>query len=223
MKSHKIDFSKLIGYHYSNQTKMNVLDWMLKTGKKYSYSTSKWNVEGINKSLFSYSANNHDRIYSLPDVEGFDLFFDAIFARAIYAPENKSLKEWRENESISPSKYRMLKFNDNTPIIDESICHHKTTIFMEWLIMDIHNLKGAFLNKKHHHPEFEERTKPKILGISIHTIGNGWSVKYSFSFKEFDYENGWVKSFNQNDEESIFEFLYRTYKTILTTMVDQKY
>lgn len=198
----KIDFSKLIGNKYSLETKMNVLDWMLKTGRGIEYRYG-WNVEGINKALFAYSANNHNHISSLPSINELDLYFDAIFGRAIFATANNSLKEWRKKESIFPRKYRMLKFNDGIQKYKELGITH--------LISDIQNFKGKLLKKELHHPDYKERTKPKILNISIYTIGNGWVVKYLFSFKEFNYEPGWTKKFYQNKDESVLQFIERSY------------
>lgn len=211
MKALKIEFSKLIGNKYPLEIKMEILDWMLNTGKGYDHQYG-WNRDGINKSLLAYSANNHDTPVCLPKDEDFDLFFDAIFARAIYAPENKPLKEWREKESIKPKKYRMLKFNDAVPE-----CEQK---YFSWIINDIFKLEGKILKKELHHPEYSERTEPKILWMDIYTTGNGWVVQYEFSFKEFNYEPGWTNGFHQNENESVWQFLKRSFDLLQLSIIN---
>lgn len=210
LKKTKIDFSKLIGNKYSIEVKMFLLDWMLKTGKDFDHQYG-WNRDGINKSLFAYSANSHDLEYGLPDIHKLDWHFDAIFARAVYSPKNKSLTSWRKTENIFPDKYRMLEIPTFKPQCEQP--------FLSWLISDIKNLEGSILNKNYHHKGYKERTLPKIIDISIFTIGNGWTVKYVFSFKEFDYEPGWTKAFNQKKGESIWQFLIRAYEEINKVLI----
>jgi len=205
----KVDFSKLIGNKYPLETKMAILDWMLKTGKGFDHQHG-WNRNGINKSLLDYSANNHNTPVCLPKNKDYNLFFDALFARAVYAQENKPLKKWREKESVKPNKYRMLKFNDAVPV-----CEQK---YFSWLIGDIFKFDGKLLKKKLHHPEYLNRTEPKILWISISTIGNGWMVQYQFSFKEYNYEPGWTNGYHQNENESIWKFLKRSYDELCTVI-----
>jgi hypothetical protein len=207
----KVDFSKLIGNKYPLETKMAILDWMLKTGKGHDHQYG-WNRDGINKSILDYSANNHDTPVCLPKDENYSLFFDALFARAVYATANKPLNEWREKESIKPDKYRMLKFNDAVPV-----CEQK---HFSWIIGDIFKFEGKLLKKELHHPEYLTRTEPKILWIAIYTTGNGWIVQYQFSFKEFDYEPGWTNGYHQNGNESIWEFLKRSYDELCTVVAD---
>lgn len=208
----KIDFQKLIGMKYSIELKMAVLDWMLKTGKGFDHQYG-WNRDGINKSLFDYSGNNYDSICSLHSIDKLHWYFDAVFSRAVYGPENKPLKEWREKENIYPNKYRMLAFNNEVPLV-------KKQPYISWLISDIQNLKGKTLKKEYHHPDYKDRTEPMILGISIHTLGNGWVVKYVFSFKEFDYDPGWEKSYCQTEYESIWQFLERAYNKLSNLIAD---
>lgn len=205
MKKIKIQFNKLIGDHYSIDIKMEVLNWMLKTGKPFIHSYG-WYKDGINKSLFAYSANNHDNINSILPFDQID-YFDAIFARAIYKLPNKPLKEWRKNENIYPDKYRMLSFNNTT---FDSVSS---------LIYRINLFNGKILKKEYHHPEKIDRTEPKIIKLQLFTLGNGWVLKYAFSFKEFDYEMGWEKEFIQNIDESIYFFLKRVEKELTNLIV----
>lgn len=207
----KVDFSKLTGNKYPLETKMAILDWMLRTGKGFDHQYG-WNRDGINKSLLDYSANNYDKPVCLPKNKNYSLFFDAVFARAIYAQENKPLKEWRMKESIYPDKYRMLKFNDAVPN------YYQNSIYR--LISDIFDFDNKLLKKSLHHPEYKDRIEPKILLTSIFTRGNGWIVQYEFSFKNFNYELGWTEGFHQNENESIFQFLKRSYDELCNIVED---
>lgn len=213
MKKHraiKVDFSKLIGNKYPLEIKMAILDWMLKTGRGLDHKYG-WYRDGINKSLLSYCANNYDRPVCLPKDGNYDLFFDAVFARAVYSPGYKPLKEWRMKESILPNKYRMLKFNNAIPKCEQNNIYS--------LISDIFDFDNKLIKKSLHHAEYPERVDPKIISISIFTIGNGWIVKYIFSFKNFDYEAGWDNGYHQNENESIFEFLKRSYDELCNLII----
>jgi hypothetical protein len=190
---------------------MAILDWMLKTGKGFEYKYG-WNKDGINKSLLDYSANNYDCPVCLPKHRDYSLFFDAIFARAIYAPANKPLKEWREKEHICHNKYRMLKFNN-------AISKRKHLVISS-LIDSIFEFDGKLINKELHQSTYLERTEPKIIGINVYTTGYGWIVQYQFSFKEFDYEPGWYKCYCQNKNESIWEFLQRSYDELIKIVIN---
>lgn len=214
MKKRKIKFSELIGNHYTLQEKMMVLSWMLKTGTEHTQWIGRWNRIGISQTLFDYSANEYGYKCPIPKND-FSWYFDAIFSRAIYGKVNKALKEWREKESIFPGKYRMLEFSDNC-------CPTDKHPYLSWLIHNIYDFEGKILKKKFAHPDYENRTDPKIISISIYPMGNGWIVEYVFSFKEYKYEPGWSKGYRQNDNESIWEFLTRTYKDIETRITHTK-
>lgn len=203
----KIDFSKLIGCEYPIEIKMEVLNWMLKTGKGYDHKYG-WSRDGINKSLLAYCANNRDVPARLPNYNDLNMFFDAVFARAVFSPANKPLNEWREKENIKPYKYRMLKFNNKMPE------------YPIILIRNIYELKGKIIKKEYHHPDYPDRTEPKIIRISIFTIGNGWEVGYEFSFKEFNYDPWWYKNFRQSENESVCEFLDRIYRELCDLLAE---
>lgn len=205
-KKIKIDFSKLIGDHYSTYVKMNILNWMLQTGKKHVNSFG-WYKDGINKSLLSYSYNNTNTPFCIHnDRSERLLWFDAIFARAVFSKESKVLKAWRKQENIYPNKYRMLSFQLDEFSIDN-------------LLYNIHSLNGSGLKKEFHHPYLKERSLPKITNVSIYTYGIGWHVLYQFDFLEFNYEGGWTKEYWQTKDESIGEFLARAYNEIKSVII----
>jgi len=210
MKKQKIDFSKLLGSHYPLEVKMMVLDWMLKTGKKHRQRSGRWNVIGISQFLFDYSGNDYDSEISIPKKSwNYSNFFDSIFARAIFKEPNKSINEWRNTESINPKKCRMLDF-------EESYGYNEKHPYLSWLLASFFELIGSELKKEFAHPDYIERTVPKIISIKIFTTGNGWIVRYVFSFSEFDYEPGWSKSFHQNESQSISAFFQEAYEDITT-------
>jgi hypothetical protein len=199
MKKIKVHFGKLISqYAYTLEEKMCIIDWMLQTGKEHTIQTGRWTVDGINKALLAYSANNFNGVFILTNYR-IDLF-DAVFARAVYGIDNVSLGSWRKKESIYPDKYRMLSFNIAGKGDLYQLVYNINTLFV-----------GRFLKKEHHQPGRLDRTEAKMLSISIHTKGNGWIVSYSFDFIEYNYEGGWGKECSQNKEENIYEFLIRAY------------
>lgn len=209
----KVSFNKLIGNHYPLEIKMEILNWILKTGRGQHIHQYGWYIDGINKSILGYSANNHDAPACLPKkFKELDMFFDAIFARAVFAPTNRPLMAWRQKESIFPDKYRMLTFNNGVPDGEQRGTYH--------LVYDIFKLEGKILKKEFHHPDYKERTEPKIICLSIFTTGIGWMVKYEFSFKEFNYEPGWTKDFHQSKHESICQFLKRSYDELVSLVAD---
>ncbi len=202
----RVYFSKLLGNHYSQEEKMFVLDWMLKTGMPFSRYTSRWGKDGVNKSLFDYSAN--DMHYKCPipiKPSQYSWWFDAIFSRAIYRNVPGPVQDWRIKENIFPERYRVLDVNDNVPKIYYDEYKH-----LPWLINSIYDLQGSMLNKNYHQKGWVERTKPKIIWVRVFTCGGGWRVEYGFSFKEFEYENGWHKGYSQKNNQSLWEFFGET-------------
>lgn len=198
MSKLKVSFSKLIGRHYALDEKMEILNWMLQTGKNYDVVLGKWNVNGVGQLLLDYSANPHNYICRLPlQTEKLSWYFDAVFGRAVYQlTSNSAIKNWRTIERIFPEKSRIIQCNyDGIDNYD--------------LIRDIERFNGKILKKDFAHPNRIDRTVPKIIDLKIYTIGSGWIVNYSFSFKEYKYESGWDFSIGQTDEETISQFFNR--------------
>jgi hypothetical protein len=208
MKNLKITFSKLIGNYYSIDQKMEILNWMLLTGKNYDVRTGKWNVDGVGQKLFKYSANPHNHEFRLPvEREYFSWFFDSIFARAVFeSTNNRAIINWRNNEKIFPEKSRIIKCNY------DGIDNYE-------LIKEIGTFKGKILKKEYAHPDYKDRKIPKILDINIYTVGNGWIVNYMFSFKKFNYEPGWNFSFGQDANESLKDFFKRVYAYLSNSII----
>jgi len=214
MKRLKVSFSKLIGRHYAIDEKMEILNWMLRTGKNHDVVTGRWDVAGVGQQIFDYSGNPHDYICTMPfDTEWLSWHFDAIFARAVFLePSNPAIINWRKAENIYPYKYRMIQCN--TEGLDNYDRMRKIASF-----------DGKYMIKEFAHPD-SKRTEPKIIELCIYTIGNGWIVSYTFSFKEFDYEPGWDFHIHQSEDESIRDFFDRAIihlsEATLTTQQEDK-
>lgn len=203
-----VNFSKLIG-SYDIQKKMLVIDWFLRTGVKHKQWTGRWTREGISKRLFGYSANESEHEFSMPyKTIYWNFVLDAILARAIFQEPNKPVKEWRIEERILPNKSRVFNVKE----------YQKTYIFHP--IEDIFSFNNRLLKKKYAHPDYKNRLKPKIIGISIFTLGRGWTVRCLFSFECYDYENGWDFYFNQKKTETILEFFENTSKKLKEYTLD---
>lgn len=206
----RLYFDRLIGDNYTLEEKLIILDWMLKTGKHYDKRFGRWTVNGVDKCLFGYSANSHNSRTSIPaKTNDYKNFFDSVFARAVYLKADNAVIEWRNSENVKINSYRVLKYNKNSPIkLTEKHRH------LGWLISNIFNLKGSLLNKHYHHRGYLDRKKPKIIGIKIYSIGNGWQVDYYFSFACYEYEMGWQKQYRQKENESLWSFFGYVYNDL---------
>lgn len=211
----RLKFSELIGSKFNDELKLIALDWMLNTGRKHKQQYGRWAVIGISQFLFDYSANeSNTHSLKLPKkISDWSLYFDAIFSRAIYQIPNKAIKEWRNEERIIPNKYRILKKNMNIP--NEYLEEHK---YLSWLISKIYDFEKLGLKKEFAHPDYLERTEPEITKISIYTCGNGWIVKYCFSFKTTE-GSAWQFEFKQKENESLWEFFGRVFDELQLRVV----
>lgn len=202
----KIFFDKLMGNHYSLETKMNVLNWMLETALPFEDATGYLERYGLNRFILDYSANNWRSKVMLPNSYGIDGFFDLCFARAIYKKNcPKCINDWRKQENVFSGRCRVLPFSAETNSRD-----------LWRIVRDIQSLSGALLKKEMHHPDYLDRTEPFIVDIQIYTAGagygSGWKVGYNFTFKETS-GSGWDYIYSQEytkgagNNESIYKFL----------------
>lgn len=210
MKKQKIKFSKLLGNHYPIEVKMMVLDWMLHTGRKHRQRLGRWDVIGISKWLFDYSANDFDDGSKIiPESPSqYSEYFDAIFARAVFKQPNKAVVEWRSEENITCDSYRML--NDIESVLP--FYDHRTNLYLA--INSIYEFAGCELKSEYAHPDKTDRTTPKIISVKIYTTGNGWVIEFVFSFIEYNYEPGWTTQFRQEKSDSVSDFINKTYLEI---------
>lgn len=218
MSRTRIYFSELLGNHCT-ETQMFMLDWMLKTGKPFRQRVGKWTEDGISKFIFDYSANDYDKeVNILESFYKMNMFFDVVFARAVFQEANKAIKEWRIAERISQDSYRMFDLNQ------QQVPEHISAEYGHFnlLIQTLIKFKGTFLKKEFAHPDFPDRTNPKILDVRLYTVGDGWIVEYEFSFKKYNYEPGWIKSYWNRDNLPLYIFLYKVIEEIKTQIIADK-
>jgi len=222
----KVDFTKLLYEWYSHfdiEICLEMINWFLATGLEGDYEVqSGWHRSGINQLIYGYSANNHDHAEPFPinSCQGFNDFMTAIFVRAIVAPiswDGKGkIEEWRNKNKIGMGKYRFFDF----PVSKrkETNPGRCDTQYYLWRVAEC---EGKELKKRYFHPDYPNRTKPKIIKVTFSTIGKGYFVDIDFSFYEFNYEPGWTREIaRQYKGEHIGDFLARAYKILKSITVN---
>jgi hypothetical protein len=219
----KIDFKKLLcGYYcdFSPEIDFEMINWFFKTGLEGNGYEDRcgWYKCGINQLLYGYSGNN-ENCTAVPFPIGGDLegFIRSIFINAIVAPHSwdcwpgavAKVAEWRKKTRIDINRYRFFDFPDpsqNNP---------------RQILWNISTYEGRELKKLFAHPDFPNRTHPKIIAVIFSTCGQGYFVKIMFSFWEFNYEPGWnLLIAKQNDGEYLGDFLARAERKLKTITVD---
>ena len=215
----RIYFKKLLNGHYPIEIEMEMINWFLKTGNKYDEFTGRWNKDGVSKQIFNYSANSHSCSFPFPIVYesnyvgnnsfSFNIlegFIQNVIFNAIVKEPTVPVKKWRDAEKIFIDKYRIFEFKEEYP--KEK---HKDFQSVYWALLDLKNFIGMPLKKELFHPDYEKRTKPKIVSLSFYTNGSGYILDYVFSFENFKYEPGWNRQICQKKDENIPSFLNRIF------------
>jgi len=204
----KINFQKLIDGDYNLSTQLRVLDWMLWTGQEFEKQVGRWEKVGIDKTIFGYSGNNCDSYTNLgPDFER-TLFIG--FCNALVKTPDIATKEWKDVEHIYLGQNRVIEILEKTP-------NEKNSYDNDWdwdlqsAIEQLFEYNNTKLKKEYFHPDHPERTDPKIIDISLSTVGQGYQVAYKFSFRNDNYAPGWTKRITQNNKESIDMFVNRAH------------
>jgi len=217
----KIDFTKLLNGYYPLEIEMEMINWFLKTGNKYNEYTDRWTKDGVSKQIFDYSANSHSCSFPFPIVcknhigngsFSFNVlkgFIQNCLFNAILKTPYKPVVKWRKEERIELGKSRMLNFNTDYPL--EKNEKFKNTY---WALTDLKDIINTPLKKELFHPEYKERLNPKIINVILYTNGNGYVFEYVFSFSTINYEPGWSKYINQQNDESIPCFVNRIFNEI---------
>lgn len=218
----RIYFEKLLNRYYSLDVELEMINWFLKTGEKYTEYTSTWTKDGVSKQLFGYSANSHDASFPFPITSNnfignasfsfnvLNSFVQICLFNAILKSAPYPVNRWRKDERIELGKFRVLNFNTEYPNKEELNPKFETT-YSSYRIL-VHKLKeyvGMPLKKEFCHPEYIDRIKPKITDINFYTNGRGYVFEYGFSFPKFNYESVWNDSIRQLEDESINCFLNR--------------
>jgi len=223
----KIDFTKLLwNYHcYSLDVHLEMINWFFATGLEGDYEKQRgWNRSGINQLLYGYSANNenyHAVPFPIDWSKRLREFMTSIFVRAIVSPAScgggeKEIAEWREKNKIGLGKYRFFEF----PVRQSHEANPGRCDTSYYLHM-VAEYEGKELKKEYAHPDYLNRTCPKIIGVTFSTCGKGYFVEIMFSFWEFNYEPGWSETIaTQRKGEHIGDFLARAYKKLKAITVN---
>ncbi len=212
MIKRRIDFQKLIDGAYPLDVELEVFNWMLATGKKYDGPRAGYGHSGMDQIVYGYSANTHNSYTDLG--KDFETTLQLGFVNAIVKTPIPSVLDWRNTERVGLGKFRILSFPDERPF-----SRWNWNLYRE--IKGIYEYKGRLLRKEHFHPEYPERTEPKILEMQFSTAGSGYRITLEFSFKNFDYEPGWEKSFSQREGEGIDMFIYRFHREMSQLLLPQ--
>ena len=217
----KIDFTKLLCeeyHHFWIDEELEMVNWFFSTGLEGGYEEKRgWHRSGINQLLYGYSANNenyHSVPFPIGDSNGYlRNFITSIFVRAIVSPRSwdgkGKIAEWRTKNKIGMGKYRFFNFPD----ITQNDARR--------LLWKIANYKNKEMKKKYAHPDYPNRTQPKIIDIKFSTYGEGYFVEIMFSFWQFNYEAGWRETIAvQRKGEYIGDFLARAEKKLKVITVN---
>jgi hypothetical protein len=215
----RIYFQKLFdGHVYDLSTKLEVLNWMLQTGKPFRERGWPKSGNGMDKAIFDYSANCHDSYHPLP-LETLDTFITAAFANVLVRTPNAAISKWREAERVDLSSYRILNLPD--PHYIPSGRDNWPFNNLKFSLLALRSYVGCQLKKESFHPDYTERTEPKIISIKVTTAGYGFNVDFQFSFKEFEYEPGWTYAIGQKGNECLERFILRVHNHIRSLLHEQ--
>jgi hypothetical protein len=226
----KVDFKKLVWgrYHSFNlDIELEMINWLFKTGLDGDGFQEQhgWYRSGINQLLYGYSGNDevhHTEPFPIHDYNYLKVYTTSIFVRAFIAPYSHAgfpakINQWREKNKISINNYRFFNFPDPPPRDPYNFHDFE----LSSLIWRINEYKGKELKKEFAHPEYPNRTHPKIIAVEFSTYGAGYYVSISFSFWEFNYEPGWNELITEQQEgEYIGVFLKRTENRLKEIAID---
>lgn len=209
----KVKFSQLIGSLDIDRS-MFVLDWMLKTGRPYTKKCGKWDTKGVSQFLYAYSANElNAAVFSIPSDR--ELFFDAVFGRAIYKKASyDGIDLWRAKERIRHDSYRMF---------DIPVPEYKRDgryKFGDWECLNaLFGMDGKVLRSGMPCQEKEDTKLTVVRQCEIYTYGNGWHVRFKYTFPEYDARyNYWYLEYWQKPGQAILDFL----NEVIVDMEDNK-
>jgi hypothetical protein len=215
----KIDFTKLLCGEYHLEESLEMVNWFFSTGLEGNYEEQRgWHRCGINQLLYGYSANNennHGEPFPIESPSRLRSFVTSIFVRAIVSPRSwdgkGKIAEWRTKNRIGMGKYRIFNFPDGSK---------NDAISLLWKIADYKNRK---IKEKFAHPDYPNRTRPRIIDVTFSTCGKGYYVNIEFSFWEFNYEPGWtVEIATQKKGEYLGDFLARAERKLKAMTVNTK-
>lgn len=206
----RIDFQKLIDGGYGPGTELQVFDWILATGNQY-----KNYCQGLDQTIFGYSAYNHASYTNmLPDISK-TMFIG--FCNVLCRSPNTITANWKDMERASLCRYRMIDlFKEDYTARYYSTAHGKLQYRgpIE-AAKKLDDYVGLGLEKKYFHPDYPDRTDPRILDMNFSTAGYGYSICFSYAFKQHR-GSSWRYEISQlvKQGESVDMFLARAHRKI---------
>lgn len=208
----KINFQQLIENDYHPHTlyaKLQILNWIYKWAEPYNPPKKGWYKDGIDKLLFGYSANDRFSQTGIYDVSKFCHF--ALFRVLVKTPD-EWFKKWKEDFGIALNKSKFFKLDQDYGNRD---CYMGKAD-VRYLIHSLQKYKGMNLKKEYCHPDYVDRTHAYMTDIRF-TMGSRFQVIYGFNFAVDETFKGcsWKKSFVQQDDETLRDFLLRVHAKCL--------
>lgn len=205
----RIDFQKLIDGDYPLDIELEVFNWMLATGRKYDTPRTGYYHSGMDKVMYGYSANTHDSYTDFG--RDFRRTLQLGFVNTLVKTPIPSVRAWREAERVGLGKYRMFVFPEERPF-------RGWDLYRE--IVGIYEYEGRLLKKEYFHPEYQDRTEPRIVRMNFSTAGMGYRIRLAFTFKGCE-DSGWDQYFHQQEGESIDIFIHRFHREMSQLLVPQ--
>lgn len=204
MKRKKIKFRELlnIGGGYDLSVLLEVLNWMLKTGKEY-YERSGWYVSSVEKQILGYCGNSYNSGYPLKQS-----MLRLHFLNAIIGAADPVVEKWRTENKIELDGHVWIPIKPSGDIIEQ------------WDF--INSLNGKLLKKQYYHPDYPDRVNPYIKSVKIFCMGDGIEIGYDFTF-DCHPGGSWSGSvFRQTDTESVSDFFNRVVQYFCERLTPEK-
>lgn len=204
----RISFQKLIDEKYDLVTRLEVLNWVLKTGLPYQESFG-WERFGVDKWIFGYGANNHKSHTNL--LPRICMSLQIGFVRAVVkTPTVDCVSQWKSDNSIFLNKSRMIELNDT--VVSPKDRYQPRLGRCTWEPYEVPQLWalrgfiGIPLKKEFFQPDFPERTKPHFISYALSTAGSGFRLELRYTFENTSLSH-WSTYFYQNNDESLDQFI----------------
>lgn len=218
MKERKIrvDFQKIINSIYIDFDTLQAYQWLINLGESCSKQFG-WNRYGLHQSFHQYSHNNEpSMLYPLAQ-NWEDILYTGFVQLLCKTNHPVVVSDFLEKERIKIGKVRVIKVMEDDSLnnrylpkitggryLGPDILRHLTEAY-----------KGLELKKEFFHPDYEGRTRPRIIdNVKFGTQDNRWKVWFIFSFECMDYEPGWRYEIGQNENEELESFFNRAVEEI---------
>lgn len=216
----RIDWQKIINESW-NEDIFHVYHWLMQISKD-CYKQSGWNRPGFHQTFHGYSGNNEpNEIFHLGT--NFKQILYNGFVNILCKTNHPTfISDFLKKENIVLGKIRIITIDEDEIESNyyNQICHPISYQFTK-INHIINDYSGLELKKENFHPNYTERTIPRILNnIYFGSNGKSFIIKFIFSFKELNYEPGWEYSIIKNNTESFSSFFDRSIQEIDNLLVD---